>query len=224
MTVLGVDLHPVFQGDYRPQDRHHFVIIKASEGRTVPAYLATRPAFVKRFRDAGKIIGHYHWIHQGNVPAQFDNFVRSSQVLPGDLIALDWEEGIGEASSKWVSQADMEAWLRLAKARFPRNRVVVYTAPGYGPWARSEGKIYLADGLWIADVRASSQSTGPRGIFGLPWVLWQFTWKDGTADLDQDKADFPSPAAMRDWLDYAAEETDWEKLPAQAVWDVMIDA
>ena len=187
--MLGVDLHPVYQKDYRPRSRDHFVIVKASEGST-KSYGSARDEMVKRSRDAGQIIGHYHWLHPGNISNQLDNFADHAHVRAGDLICCDWEN-----VNPSVPARDMEAWVRAAEKRFPHNRVLVYTFPYYAPFRATQGKVYLGNGgLWIADYRSGGT---PRDIFGLPWTMHQYT----DDPFDHDRAQFDSVHALEAWAD-----------------------
>jgi hypothetical protein len=185
-VITGVDISK-YQPTFAPRAKDSFVVVKASEGSTVRnAYHDTQ---VARARAAGKICGHYHWLHRGNIADQVANFAREAKVQQGDIIALDWEE-----PSPLVPVADEVAWVKAARVRFPNNRIVVYTYPYYQPFRDGYRQADWADGLWIADYRTG---TTPRDIFNLPWVIHQYTTNSGT--LDENRARFDTQAAMQAW-------------------------
>jgi hypothetical protein len=191
--VQGVDISR-YQPDYQPRAEDHFVIIKATEGRTSRNLLHDDQ--VARCRAAGKIIGHYHWLWPGNIEGQLDWFATHAKVQPGDIIALDWEN----PAPNLVPKADMESWLRAAVLRWPENRVIVYTFPCYAPFQAAKGVLYRASGLWIADYRERSAQLGvPHACDGqllaLPWLIWQYTSKP----FDHNRAQFATPAEMLAW-------------------------
>lgn len=211
--IQGVDISR-YQSDYQPRPQDAFVIVKATEGRT--SANPYHDAQVDRCRRAGKIIGHYHWMWPGNVEAQLDWFTAKARLRVGDIIALDWENDPFNDNGQQVPKADMEAWCRAAKARFPDNRVLIYTFPRYGPFVATKGNFYQADGLWIADYRDSSRERGaPQDIFGLDWLIWQYT----DDPFDHNRARFDSPAAMRAWANFDQDDLGFD--PAE-VWKAPI--
>lgn len=67
-----------------------FVICKASEGKGFVDKLHDQ--FVKQIRDAGVLVGHYHyaWPENGG-RADAENFLACAKAQPGDVVALDFE-------------------------------------------------------------------------------------------------------------------------------------
>jgi hypothetical protein len=117
-------------------------------------------------RASGLVTGHYHFVRPGSMSAQFAWFKRNAMVKPGDMIALDWED------SK-VSSADKDAWLDLAQAAYPHNRVVLYCNTSF--WKSLDKSSKCGDGLWIAD--PSSPAGKPR--IEHSWVFHQYTSAGG---------------------------------------------
>lgn len=66
-----------------------FVFVKATEGRTY-----TNPklaAQTRTARDAGLVVGYYHFLWPGNLTAQAEYFVGKAPEKAGDILAVDWE-------------------------------------------------------------------------------------------------------------------------------------
>jgi GH25 family lysozyme M1 (1,4-beta-N-acetylmuramidase) len=160
-----------------------FVFVKATEGRT-----CTNPrlaAQTKRARDAGLVVGFYHFLWPGNLTAQAEYFVSTAPERPGDLLAVDWET-TGDGSR--ASDAEKDAFLREVKALRPRNRVVLYCNRHF--WLNVDTTSYAGDGLWIAD-----HVTAGKPRIKAKWRFHQYT----DTPLDQNVADFPDKAALRAW-------------------------
>ena len=90
MTYLhGVDVSS-HQAGWTPDDDDEFVFVKATEGRSY-----TNPEYDDQLfeaRAAGIVVGHYHWLNDGDVQAQVDYFLAVADLQPGDLVACDWED------------------------------------------------------------------------------------------------------------------------------------
>lgn len=158
-----------------------FVFVKATEGTT---YVNARyAAQVAHGRNAGLVVGHYHYAHGGNAAAQADYFLAHATLRAGDIIAFDWEETT-------VSQADRDAWIKRVQSKAPGHKVVLYCSKSF--WKGRDTESYCGDGLWIAD---------PDSPAGHPdvthsWVFHQYGSPHG---LDVNVANFPSVAAFRTW-------------------------
>jgi GH25 family lysozyme M1 (1,4-beta-N-acetylmuramidase) len=91
MTVKGIDV-----SSYQPENFDTtglgFVIVKRTEGTSYVNSKAS--AQVAHGRNAGLLIGHYHYphIHNGAIP-DADYFLAKlgSDLHPGDILVLDWE-------------------------------------------------------------------------------------------------------------------------------------
>lgn len=158
-----------------------FCIVKATESTSYvnPEYTAQ----VAHARGAGLVIGHYHYATGTDSEAEVTYFAAHAAVQPGDIIALDWEETS-------VTPAARDAWLLVAKARFPHNRVVLYCSVNF--WQTLDTEHYAADGLWVADYSAPAGS--PR--IAQPWVFHQYSSANG---MDHNVAAFSSKAALSTW-------------------------
>ncbi|WP_447040118.1 glycoside hydrolase family 25 protein [Streptomyces sp. DSM 118878] len=160
-----------------------FVIIKATEGRS---YVNPRmTSQVKRAREAGCVVGFYHFLWPGNITAQAEYFVRKAPEKSGDLLAVDWEY-TGDRSA--ASNKEKDRFIKEVKRLRPSHRVLLYTNRDF--WLNRDTTSYAGDGLWIADyVRAGK----PR--IQAKWAIHQYT----SSPLDKNVADFESEDALREW-------------------------
>ncbi|QNE73340.1 muramidase [Streptomyces finlayi] len=160
-----------------------FVLIKATEGRS---YVNPRlKGQTERAREAGCVVGFYHFLWPGDISEQAEYFVSRTPERAGDLLAVDWEQ-TGEGTR--ASNADKDRFIRAVKRLRPDHRVLLYCNRHF--WLNHDTTSYAGDGLWIADHVAAGR---PR--VKAPWRIHQFT----DHPLDRDLADFPSREAMREW-------------------------
>lgn len=96
-------------------DVDFFVVVKESEGQTFEA--STRAEQNKAVRDAGDLLGHYHFAWAGQDPAlEVSNFLAAADVQPGDFNALDIEKYDSSSSIDWAKAvAYAIAWLEAVK-------------------------------------------------------------------------------------------------------------
>lgn len=184
------NIHGVDVAGYQPKTFStkgiSFVFVKASEGTNY-----TNPLYhdqVSTSRKGQSVTGHYHFLHPGNVAAQVAYFVSRVDVKPGELIVCDWESENGA----WPSNADKDAFLKAVKAKFPNNRVGLYT--NVDGWHNHDTTSYCADFLWIADPGQKA----PR--IQHAWTFWQIGSVDiDGASFDYDVANFDSLSALKSW-------------------------
>ncbi|MEU6406970.1 GH25 family lysozyme [Streptomyces sp. NPDC046985] len=160
-----------------------FVFVKATEGRS---YVNSRlSAQTKHGREAGLVVGFYHFLWPGDVDAQAEYFVAHAPEKAGDLLAVDWEP-TGEGTH--ASNADKDRFIRKVKALRPHHRVLLYTNRDF--WLHVDTTSYAGDGLWIADYVSAGH---PR--IKAAWRFHQY------ADEPHDKnvAAFADAAALRRW-------------------------
>ncbi|MFJ6986375.1 MULTISPECIES: GH25 family lysozyme [unclassified Streptomyces] len=180
--LRGIDVSAYQSASYST-DGLAFVFVKATEGRTyVNPKLAAQ---TKRARDAGLVVGFYHFLWPGNLAAQAEYFVSRAPERDGDILAVDWE-ATGEGS--FASTAEKDAFLRKVKQLRPRQRVILYCNRNF--WLNVDDTSYAGDGLWIADY-----VTAGRPRIKAAWRFHQFT----DDPVDTNVADFDSPAALRAW-------------------------
>ncbi|WP_018544604.1 glycoside hydrolase family 25 protein [Streptomyces sp. LaPpAH-108] len=178
----GIDVS-AYQSSSYDTDGLSFVFIKATEGRS---YVNSRlAAQTKTARDAGLVVGFYHFLWPGNLTAQAEYFVAKAPDKPGDILAVDWET-TGDGTH--ASNAEKDAFIRKVKQLRPKNRVVLYTNRNY--WLNVDTTSYAGDGLWIADYVSAGK---PR--IKAKWRFHQYT----SEPLDKDVADFSSKAALVAW-------------------------
>ncbi|KKD03709.1 glycoside hydrolase family 25 protein [Streptomyces sp. WM6386] len=184
--LRGIDVS-AYQSSSYDTDGLSFVFIKATEGRTY-----TNPrlaAQTKRARDAGLVVGFYHFLWPGNLTAQAEYFVSKAPERVGDILAVDWET-TGDGTH--ASNAEKDRFIRKLKELRPNNRVVLYANRNY--WLNIDSTSYAGDGLWIADYVTAGK---PR--IKAKWLFHQYT----DDPVDKNVADFASKAALRAWAEKA---------------------
>jgi GH25 family lysozyme M1 (1,4-beta-N-acetylmuramidase) len=180
-VIRGIDVS-AYQTSFDP-DGLAFVFVKATEGRS---YVNPRlAAQTKKARDAGCVVGFYHFLWPGNLTAQAEYFVSKAPEKAGDLLAVDWET-TGDGTH--ASNAEKDRFIREVKRLRPDNRVLLYCNRHY--WLNVDTTSYAGDGLWIADYVASGK---PR--IKAHWRFHQYT----DHPLDKNVAAFASKSALREW-------------------------
>jgi hypothetical protein len=178
--ITGVDVSS-YQSETYNISGQSFAIVKATESTTYknPEYAAQ----VAHARNAGLVVGHYHYARGTNSDAEVAYFAAYAKVAAGDVIAMDWEQSEVTASAR-------DEFLHKMKATFPRNRVVLYCNVDY--WTTRDTEHYAADGLWVADY---SHAAGHPNI-KQAWVFHQYSSANG---LDHSVGNFTSKAALVTW-------------------------
>ncbi|MEU7722224.1 glycoside hydrolase family 25 protein [Streptomyces tibetensis] len=184
--LRGIDVS-AYQSSSYSTDGLSFVFVKATEGRSyVNPKLAAQ---TKRARDAGLVVGFYHFLWPGNLAAQAEYFVGKAPDRAGDILAVDWET-TGEGTH--ASNAEKDRFLRKLKELRPHNRVILYANRDF--WLNVDTTSYAGDGLWIADYVSAGK---PR--IKATWRFHQYT----DDPLDKNVARFASRAALREWAEDA---------------------
>ncbi|MFF4831660.1 glycoside hydrolase family 25 protein [Streptomyces sp. NPDC001315] len=180
--LRGIDVS-AFQSSSYDTDGLSFVFIKASEGRS---YVNPRlSAQTKHGRDAGLVVGFYHFLWPGNITAQAEYFVSKAPEKAGDILAVDWET---TSEGTHASNAEKDRFIRKVKELRPNNKVVLYCNRHF--WLSMDSTSYAGDGLWIADYVTA----------GKPRIKAKWRFHQYTADpRDTNVADFASKAALREW-------------------------
>lgn len=149
-----------------------FSFIKASEsvGYVDPFYKEN----VRKAREAGVLVGSYHFARGGDPNKEADFFLSVvGDIQQGELLALDWE----------IEHASPSAWCRAFLDRVESK--VGFKPLLYTNEARVKSidwsKVVAGDfGLWVAkypwiDIGiAGTKPTSGQWAF---WVLWQFSSK-----------------------------------------------
>ncbi|MFI9810361.1 glycoside hydrolase family 25 protein [Streptomyces sp. NPDC052301] len=178
----GIDVS-AFQSSAYDTDGLSFAFIKATEGHS---YVNPRlTAQTKRARDAGLVVGFYHFLWPGDLTTQAEYFVQHAPERAGDILAVDWET-TGDGTH--ASNAEKDAFLRKVKRLRPHNRVVLYCNRDF--WLNIDATSYAGDGLWIADYVTAGH---PR--IKAHWRFHQYS----STPHDKDVANFASKAALREW-------------------------
>lgn len=178
----GIDVS-AFQSSSYDTDGLSFAFIKATEGRS---YINPRLAAQTRTaRDAGLVVGFYHFLWPGHLTAQAEYFVRHAPERAGDILAVDWET---TSDGTHASNAEKDLFIRKVKELRPHNKVVLYANRNY--WLDVDVTSYAGDGLWIADYVSAGK---PR--IKAKWLFHQYT----SDPHDKDVAAFENRAALREW-------------------------
>ncbi|GGS59392.1 glycoside hydrolase family 25 protein [Streptomyces griseoviridis] len=180
--LRGIDVS-AYQSDAYDTDGLSFVFIKATEGRSY-----TNPklsAQTERGRDAGLVVGFYHFLWPGNLTAQAEYFVAKAPDRAGDILAVDWER---TGDGGYASNAEKDRFIKKLKALRPDHRIILYCNRDF--WLNVDTTSYAGDALWIADYVTAGK---PR--IKATWRFHQYT----SEPLDKNVADFESRAALKKW-------------------------
>ncbi|WP_435642984.1 glycoside hydrolase family 25 protein [Streptomyces sp. H49] len=178
----GIDVSS-FQSSSYDTDGLSFVFMKATEGRS---YVNPRlTAQTKTGRDAGLVVGFYHFLWPGNLDAQADHFLQHTPEHPGDILAVDWE---GTSDGSHAGNAEKDSFIRKLKQLRPHNRVMLYCNREF--WLNVDRTSYAGDGLWIADYVTAGK---PR--IKAKWRIHQYS----SQPHDKNVADFASKDALKEW-------------------------
>ncbi|MFF9621269.1 GH25 family lysozyme [Streptomyces griseosporeus] len=180
--LRGIDVSAYQPSAY---DTHglSFVFVKATEGRSYVNPKLTAQA--EHGRDAGLVVGFYHFLWPGNLTAQAEYFLSKAPERRGDILAVDWET---TGTGTHATNAEKDTFLRTLKKLRPHNRVVLYCSRHY--WLTVDTTSYAGDGLWIADYVTAGH---PR--IKAKWLFHQYT----DDPLDRNVARFDTKTALRDW-------------------------
>lgn len=157
MTVNGVDVS-AYQPTYATKGLD-FVFVKATEGHTWTSPVQGKQ--VTAARDAGTVVGFYHFLWPGDIGAQAAHFVGQCASRPGDILACDWET---TSDGTAASCAEKDAFLAEVKRLRPGLRTVLYCNTDF--WHHRDTTSHCGDGLWIADVTTAGH---PRVTH--PWTF-----------------------------------------------------
>jgi GH25 family lysozyme M1 (1,4-beta-N-acetylmuramidase) len=178
----GIDVS-AYQSSSYDTDGLSFVFIKATEGRS---YVNSRlAAQTKRARDAGLVVGFYHFLWPGHLTGQAEYFLRHAPDRPGDILAVDWET---TSEGTHASNAEKDLFIRKLKDLRPDNQVILYANRDY--WLNVDTTSYAGDGLWIADYVTAGK---PR--IKAKWLFHQYS----SEPHDKDVAHFADEDALRAW-------------------------
>lgn len=180
--INGVDVS-AYQADRGWEGGIDFAFTKVTEGLTYvnPRWVAQRDTM----REAGLVVGYYHFARPGDMVAQADFFLSKISLKPGDVLAFDWEDA-------GVTNAQKDAWISYVQGK-TSHRVVLYCNRDF--WLNRDRTGFAGDGLWIATGPPSAYPAGFPGIKS-PWLLHQYSTAGG---LDHDVAQFSDRTAMAAW-------------------------
>lgn len=177
--IWGIDV-----ASYQPENYStkglDFVFVKITEGTsyTNPKWVGQR----KTARDAGLATGFYHFVRSGSMKAQADYFLSKVNLVAGDMLVLDWEDGA-------VSNGQKDSWIKYVQEQRPSHKVLLYCNVNF--WLNRDTTSFAGDGLWIA------RYNGKPGHPGIqhPWKFHQYT----NHPIDKNAGAFDSRAALKEW-------------------------
>lgn len=184
MTIRGIDVSNYQESNYSTAG-YDFVVVKTTEGLSYvnPKHAAQ----VKRAREKGLVVGHYHFVREGNVKTQADYFLKHADAQSDEFLALDWED-------PQVSTAEKDEFLKYLKRKAGGRKVILYCNVDY--WVNREKGSYAGDGLWIAQYN----SKPGRPTIEDDWLIHQYTSApEPGVNLDVNVAKFESREAMAKW-------------------------
>lgn len=177
--IKGIDVAS-YQSENYSTSGMDFVFIKITEGKsyTNPKWVEQR----KTGREAGLVTGFYHFVRPGSMKAQADYFLSKINLVAGDILALDWEDG-------GVSNGDKDEWIKYVQDKAPDHKVVLYCNVDF--WLNRDTTSFAGDGLWIAHYNGKPGKPGVKH----PWRFHQYT----SSPIDTNLGDFESRAELRKW-------------------------
>jgi GH25 family lysozyme M1 (1,4-beta-N-acetylmuramidase) len=180
--LRGIDVS-AYQPSSYDTDGLSFVFIKATESRT---YVSPRlAAQTKHGRDAGLVVGFYHFLWPGDITEQARHFVDKAPSKAGDILAVDWE---ATSDGTHASNAEKDHFIRKVKLLRPEHRVVLYCNRTF--WVDVDRTSYAGDALWIADYTS----------LGKPKIKADWRFHQYTSDpVDRNVADFASKDELVEW-------------------------
>lgn len=124
----GIDMHRVAREGYS------FCVVKATEGpyRDGSGYL--NPEYRRQFdgaREAGMIVGSYHFLVETPVKPQVDLFLRTIGDPRGQLIMVDYEAYAEPYAYLSPTEDTLREFVRELKKRVGRHPILLYSGQGY---------------------------------------------------------------------------------------------
>lgn len=183
MTIKGIDVSSHQSSNYSTRGMN-FVFVKASEGRS---YVNPKQgAQATHGREAGLVLGFYHFLWPGNIKAQAAYFVEKAKEKPGDMLACDWEH---TSEGTAASNKEKDAFIREVKRLRPRHKVLLYCNRDF--WLNRDTTSYAGDGLWIAQYNGNPGHPDIQAS----WRFHQYT----SSPIDTNIGKFSSRSALRSW-------------------------
>ncbi|HCA85395.1 MAG TPA: muramidase [Streptomyces sp.] len=164
-------------------DGEDFVFIKATEGRSYTN--PRRAAQAEQARNAGCVVGFYHFLWPGDLSDQARYFTDKCGAEDGDVLAVDWET---TSSGTRASGGEKDRFLRMVRELRPDHRVILYCNRTF--WRTYDSTSYASDGLWIADYVTKGE---PR--IEAEWRFHQYT----NDPHDKNVGRFADKDALRSW-------------------------
>ncbi|MFJ1745812.1 glycoside hydrolase family 25 protein [Streptomyces sp. NPDC088116] len=181
MTVNGIDVSSYQSSDFSTSGLA-FVFVKATEGTSYINPKMTAQA--AHARDAGLVVGFYHFLRPGDMKAQARYFVEECASIEHDPLFADWEDD-------GVSCAQKDAFIaEVKRLRGSNHRVGLYCGQYY--WLNRDTTSNAGDALWIADYVTAGK---PR--IKAKWHFHQYT----DTPVDTNVGAFADRAALRKWAD-----------------------
>ena len=159
MTLNGVDVASYQSGINFAQVPCDFAIVKATEGTSY-----VNPACDSQYssaKNAGKLLGLYHYAKGGNAVAEANFFVDAVRSYIGTaILCIDWESG---GNSAWGDMGYLRQLCQQVINRTGVRPLIYVQASAYAPVSAVAKELNC--GLWVAQY-ASMSATGYQAH---PW-------------------------------------------------------
>ncbi|ULQ56048.1 glycoside hydrolase family 25 protein [Flavihumibacter rivuli] len=156
-----------------------FAFIKATEGLgRVDAHFARN---WEKSRDAGITRGAYHFfLAPKNGALQAENFIRTVELMPGDLPpVLDVEQTYGVSAEKL--RAEVKAFLETVETHYGIRPIIYTNVDFYNKYLKGDFDQYP---LWVAHYLQKDRPRITRN-----WAFWQYS-ETGNVNGIRGKVDF----------------------------------
>lgn len=179
--LLGVDVSSHQENWAGLKDDEFYGFVKSTEGKS---YVNPEHDHqVSKIREAGKVVGHYHWLNDGDVNAQVAYFLDQTDIQPGDMIACDWEDSSNPTSDQ------KDQWIRSVQDHLgPANKVGLYCNRDW--WFNHDTSSFAGDFLWIAVYTGD-----PDPGIEYDWTFWQYT----SSPYDKNRGKFDDLDDLKAW-------------------------
>lgn len=160
MSLNGVDIARYQAGiNISAMTTTDFVIVKATQGTWY-----TSPTFVKQYSDAkeaGKLLGIYHYAEGKNYKAEADYFLKTIGNRVGEaILCLDWEDTDNSTFNSGKDRTWVKNWCDYVASK-TNVKPLVYTSKAYMRNISGIGDY----GLWIAQYA----NNNPTNYQATPW-------------------------------------------------------
>lgn len=135
--IWGVDVASYQQGiDMRrvKAEGYDFAVVKATEGPYRDGTTYTNPEYRRQIdsaKEAGMVVGSYHFLVETPVKAQVDHFLRTIGDPAGQLIMVDYEAYAAPYAYLSPTEDTLRKFVQEIQARIGNHPILLYSGQGY---------------------------------------------------------------------------------------------